>query len=85
MKSLIHLFVLQLQDEVHYLTKKGHASEKGGFDFVGGLRKKIAKLESEIENYEDHEKMIDKNLKDIKAGGTRLFEKMKFTASQSCN
>lgn len=88
MKSLIHHFLfvyLQLQDEVHFLTKKGHANEKGGFNFVGGLRKKIAKLETEIENFEEHEKMIDKNLKDIKAGGTRLFDKMKFHALQSWN
>lgn len=63
----------QLQDEIHHLSKKGHSAEKGGFNFLGALKKKSAKLQSEIENYENHDEMIDKSLKDIKAGRGRLF------------
>lgn len=75
----------QLQDEVHHLSKKGHSAEKGGFNFLAGLKKKVAKLQSEIENYESHEKLIDRNLREIKAGGGRLFNSIKCSASHSCN
>ncbi|CAG07035.1 unnamed protein product [Tetraodon nigroviridis] len=56
----------QLQDEIHHLSKKGHSNEKGVFNFMGGLRNKSAKLQSEIEHYEIHEEMIERSLKDIK-------------------
>lgn len=69
----LHFVNPQSQDEIHHLSKKGHSSEKGGFNFVGGLRNKIAKLQADIENYENHEKMIAKSLRDVKEGGGRLF------------
>lgn len=61
----------QLQDEIHHLSKKGPANETFGFSFLGGLRSKSSKLQSEIENYENHEEMIDKSLRDINAGRGR--------------
>lgn len=67
----IFAFCPQLQDEIHHLSKKGHANEKGGFNFLGGLKKKSAKLQGEIEIFENHEEMINKSLQDIIAGGGR--------------
>lgn len=69
----LHFVNPQSQDEIHHLSKKAHTAEKGGFNFVGGLTNKIAKLQSEIEYYENHEKMIAKSLEDIKEGEGRLF------------
>lgn len=59
----------QLQDEIHHLSKKTHSNEKGGFNFLGGLKNKSVKLQSEIEHYEIHDEMIERSLKDIKTGG----------------
>lgn len=70
----------QLNAEVHHCSKKG----QGGVSFLTGLKNKCTKLLSDIEDFENHEEIINNNLEDIKAGGRTLFNRaMPMTCSAS--
>lgn len=61
---------LQLHAEVHNSSKKGHSNGKG-VNFLACLRDTCAKLQSELEDCENHEELIENKLRDITAGKGR--------------